>query len=93
MGEVEILTTNISPVGGPGAPPIFFGGRPPGALLKFQTWCTPGYGEGEGNFSIEIYPNFRAKLGAVRPDIFLTPREFLSAGIFTRVTLVFLTGV
>ena len=32
-------------------------------------------------------------MGAVRPDIFLTPREFFSAGIFTRVTLVFLTGV
>ena len=87
------MTPRISPVGGPGAPEFFFGGREPGALLKFQIWCTPGYGEGEGNFSNEIYQNVIAKLGAVRADIFLTPREFLLAEIFTRVAVSPATGV
>ena len=57
------MTPNISPVGGPGASEFFSGGRAPRALLKFQIWCAPGYGEGEGNFSNEIYQNVRGKSG------------------------------
>ena len=86
------MTPHISPVGGPGAPEFFFGGRAPRALLKFQIWCTPGYGEGEGNFSNEIYQNVRAKTGTIQADIFLTPREFLLVEIFTRVTELTATG-
>ena len=80
-------------MGGPGAPEFFCGDRAPGALLKFQIWCTPVDGEGEENFSNEIYQNVIAKLGAVRADIFLTPREFILAEIFTRVAVSPATGV
>ena len=87
------MTTNISPVGGPGASEFFSGGRAPRALLKFQIWCAPGYGEGEGNFSNEIYQNVRAKTGAIQADIFWTPRDFLLVEIFIRVTELTATGV
>ena len=80
-------------MGGRWAPEFFCGGRAPRALLKFQIWCTPGDGEGEGSFSNEIYQNVRAKTGAIQADIFLTPREFLLAEIFTRVTELTVTGV
>ena len=49
-----------SPVGGPGAPKFFWAGGP---LLKFQTWCTPGDGEGQGNFFTKFCQNVRAKTG------------------------------
>ena len=80
-------------MGGPGAPEIFFGGSAPRALLKFQTWCTPDYGEGEGNFSRKNCQNVGAKTVAIQADIFWTPMEFLLAEIFTRVTELTDTGV
>ena len=55
------MTPHISPVGGPGAPKIFLVVWPEGGLLKFRTWCTPGDGEGKGNFSNKFYQNVRAK--------------------------------
>ena len=60
--EVENLTPHISPVGGHGAPKIFFGGRASSGLLKFGTWCIPGDREGRGNFSTKWQCRVQAQL-------------------------------
>jgi len=78
------------PRGGSGGAQFFFGGRAWGGLLKFQTRCTLGDGEGQGNFSTKFYQNVRAKTGGGSPQKLL-PQQISLADLFT--TIMKSTGI
>jgi len=74
---------------GPGDLRLFYG-RAPRALLKFQMWCTPVTGGG-GEFKKNT--KMLGQKWVNGPAKSMTPREFLLAGIFTRVARTPATGV